>query len=36
MNRVHGLICSSGWWARSVERKLLPWGLDGVDLGEHV
>jgi SAM-dependent methyltransferase len=36
MNRLHGLICSSGWWARSVERQLLPWGLDGVDLGEEV
>jgi len=36
MNRVHGLICSSGRWARSVERKLLPWGLDGVALGEEV
>jgi SAM-dependent methyltransferase len=36
LNRVHGLICSSGWWARSVERELLPWGLDGVDLGEDV
>jgi ubiquinone/menaquinone biosynthesis C-methylase UbiE len=36
MNRVHGLICSSGWWARSVERKLLPWGLAGVELGEEL
>jgi SAM-dependent methyltransferase len=36
VNRAHGVICSSGWWARSVERKLLPWGLAGVDLGEDV
>lgn len=36
MNRAHGLLCSSGWWARSVERQLLPWGLTGVDLGEDV
>ncbi|MGA9285754.1 MAG: class I SAM-dependent methyltransferase [Solirubrobacteraceae bacterium] len=36
MNRAHGVICSSGWWARTVERKLLPWGLAGVDLGEDV
>jgi 16S rRNA A1518/A1519 N6-dimethyltransferase RsmA/KsgA/DIM1 with predicted DNA glycosylase/AP lyase activity len=36
MNRLHGLICSSSWWARSVERELLPWGLAGVDLGEEV
>jgi ubiquinone/menaquinone biosynthesis C-methylase UbiE len=36
MNRAHGLICSSGWWARSVERKLLPWSLAGLDLGDDV
>ncbi len=36
MNRAHGLVCSSGWWARTVERELLPWGLAGVDLGEDV
>ncbi|HEX5224130.1 MAG TPA: class I SAM-dependent methyltransferase [Solirubrobacteraceae bacterium] len=36
MNRVHGLICSSGWWARTVERRLLPWALDGVDLEGEV
>ncbi len=33
---MHGLICSSGWWARTVERELLPWGVGGVDLGEDV
>jgi ubiquinone/menaquinone biosynthesis C-methylase UbiE len=36
MNRAHALICSSGWWARTVERELLPWGLRGVELGEDV
>lgn len=36
MNRAHGIVCSSGWWARTVERELLPWGLTGVDLGEDV
>ena len=36
MNRLHNLICSSGWWARSVERELLPWALDGVALGDEV
>jgi len=36
MNRAHSVVCSSGLWARSVERKLLPWGLGGVDLGEDV
>jgi SAM-dependent methyltransferase len=36
MNRLHNLICSSGWWARGVERELLPWALDGVSLGDAV
>jgi SAM-dependent methyltransferase len=36
VNRVHGLICSSRWWARAVERELLPWGLAHVELGEDV
>ncbi len=36
MNRGHAVLCSSGWWARTVERELLPWGLAGADLGEDV
>jgi ubiquinone/menaquinone biosynthesis C-methylase UbiE len=36
MNRAHAVVCSSGWWARNVERELLPWGLDGVELGDDV
>jgi ubiquinone/menaquinone biosynthesis C-methylase UbiE len=36
MNRIHNLVCSSGWWSRVVERELLPWGLAGVDAGERV
>ena len=36
MNYAHALICSSGWWARTVERELLPWGLAGVDVGDRV
>jgi SAM-dependent methyltransferase len=36
LNRVHGLICSSRWWARTVDRELLPWGLRGVELGDDV
>jgi ubiquinone/menaquinone biosynthesis C-methylase UbiE len=36
VNRVHNLVCSSGWWARAVENGLLPWGLEGVDLGDNV
>jgi SAM-dependent methyltransferase len=33
MNTLHRLCCSSSLWARSVERKQLPWALAGVDLG---
>jgi ubiquinone/menaquinone biosynthesis C-methylase UbiE len=36
MNKAHAVICSSGWWARTVERELLPWGLADLDLGEAV
>src|SRR5271163_3088278 len=36
MNRAHAVVCSSGWWARTVERELLPWGLAGVELGDDV
>jgi ubiquinone/menaquinone biosynthesis C-methylase UbiE len=36
MNRAHAVVCSSGWWSRTVERGLLPWGLAGVDLGDDV
>jgi SAM-dependent methyltransferase len=36
MNWAHAVICSSGWWARTVESKLLPWALAGVDLGDDV
>jgi SAM-dependent methyltransferase len=36
VNVAHNLICSSGWWARRVERELLPWGLRGCELGDDV
>jgi SAM-dependent methyltransferase len=36
MNRAHHLYCASRHWARTAERKLMPWALDGVDLGEDV
>ncbi len=35
MNRAHDLICGSARWARRVETDLIPWGLDGVALGDH-
>ncbi len=33
MNLVHRVCCSSQFWARSVQRQLLPWALADVDLG---
>jgi len=36
VNLAHALVCSSGWWARTAEHKLLPWGLAEVDLGDRV
>ena len=36
MNKAHAVICSSGWWAHTVERELLPWALADLDLGDDV
>jgi len=36
MNPIHNVICSSRSWRRRVEQELLPWGLDGVELGPRV
>jgi SAM-dependent methyltransferase len=36
MNRAHHLYCASRRWARAAEQKLMPWALNGVDLGEDV
>jgi SAM-dependent methyltransferase len=36
MNLVHNVLCSSGRWAKLVERDLIPWGLDRVELGDDV
>jgi ubiquinone/menaquinone biosynthesis C-methylase UbiE len=33
MNLVHRRICSSDNWATTVRRRVLPWALEGVDLG---
>jgi SAM-dependent methyltransferase len=33
MNRCHHRICASPGWAETVRSELLPWALDGLDLG---
>ncbi|HET6865252.1 MAG TPA: class I SAM-dependent methyltransferase [Solirubrobacteraceae bacterium] len=36
MNRMHNMLCSSGWWARVAEHELVPFGVDGLELGDDV
>jgi hypothetical protein len=36
MNKAHRALCSSLRSARFMERQILPWALDGVELGEDV
>lgn len=36
MNRLHHWICRSSSWKRTLQRDLLPWALDGLDLGASV
>jgi ubiquinone/menaquinone biosynthesis C-methylase UbiE len=36
MNRMHNVVCASGWWARRAEQELVPFGVDGVELGDDV
>lgn len=36
MNQAHLEICSSPEWARMVEDELLPWVLDGCELGDDL
>src|SRR5215469_3487072 len=36
MNWFHRQVCRSGRWRRRLERDLLPWALEGVELGDDV
>ena len=36
MNWFHRQVCGSARWRRRLERELLPWGLQGVQLGDDV
>jgi SAM-dependent methyltransferase len=36
MNWFHRQVCGSGRWRRRLERELLPWALQGVELGDDV
>jgi len=36
MNETHLQMCASPEWAEAVERWIIPWVLDGIDLGDDV
>jgi hypothetical protein len=36
MNWFHRQVCGSGRWRRRVKGELLPWALQGVELGDDV
>ena len=36
MNWFHRRVCRSTRWRRRVEKDLLPWALEGVELGDDV
>lgn len=36
MNILHRWVCSSGRWKQTIERHILPWVLEGLDLGSDV
>jgi 16S rRNA A1518/A1519 N6-dimethyltransferase RsmA/KsgA/DIM1 with predicted DNA glycosylase/AP lyase activity len=36
VNLLHHWICRSAYWKRTIETELLPWALDGLDLGDDV
>jgi len=35
VNLAHRVVCRSGPWRWVVRRRLVPWALDGLDLGDH-
>jgi SAM-dependent methyltransferase len=36
VNRIHRWLCRSAYWKSAVERRILPWVLQGVALGSKV
>ena len=36
MNQLHLELCSSAEWADTVRRFMIPWALEGIELGGHV
>ncbi len=36
MNRVHRWFCASSHWKKAVETQIMPWVLNGIELGADV
>ena len=36
MNRIHRLLCRSGYWRNKLSQKIMPWAMRGAELGENV
>lgn len=36
MNRFHRWYCRSGVWKKGLTQRILPWSLDGVELGQNL
>jgi SAM-dependent methyltransferase len=36
MNRVHRWLCRSDWWKQALHENLLPWALQGIELGDDL
>lgn len=36
MNRIHRWLCRSDTWRKKLEEQILPWVLNGVDLGQDI
>jgi ubiquinone/menaquinone biosynthesis C-methylase UbiE len=36
MNEKHLQLCSSAEWAEHIEKTILPWATNGIDLGDHL
>src|SRR5271169_205851 len=36
MNLAHRRLCRSAYWRKAVETYILPWALDGLDIGANV
>ena len=36
MNPIHNVVCSSRQWRRRVQRQLVPWAIDDLELGARV